>query len=354
MTTKKEQTKSFNRIGTFTVIPGTDADVSVPDPTECIIDTLLPKGFKTILAGTTGSNKSYYAMQEGMSIANDEDSFLGFKINKKGLKVLYVDTESGTNEMHRRYLRVKKTFAKWKGSDRFIMMSKTGSFSAIWDSLKTAIKKYEPDVVYIDCLYNSTTERDLAKSVNVSKFTDRITEIRDRYDLTIRIIHHFNKGGHELGLKMDRMSGASALQNWVEHLMLLSYTNVSSFRLLRIVKARGIDFPREYYGIEWDAENFQLSMLGIASNWKKYLLDENKVGKWQYALDEMPEKFATKDWLKTVVNKLGILKERQAKRWLQEMSIAKVIEDCGHGQWQKTDIKFVDELIDDDIVYFEE
>ena len=106
------------------------------------------------------------------------------------------------------------------------MMSKTGSFSAIWDSLKTAIKKYEPDVVYIDCLYNSTTERDLAKSVNVSKFTDRITEIRDRYDLTIRIIHHFNKGGHELGLKMDRMSGASALQNWVEHLMLLSYTNV--------------------------------------------------------------------------------------------------------------------------------
>ena len=82
-------------------------------------------------------------MQEGMSIANDEDSFLGFKINKKGLKVLYVDTESGTNEMHRRYLRVKKTFAKWKGSGRFTMMSKTGSFSAIWDSLKTAIKKYE-------------------------------------------------------------------------------------------------------------------------------------------------------------------------------------------------------------------
>ncbi len=342
--------QSFRKMGTFTVIPGTEADVVTPEPTVCIIDTLLPMGFKTILAGTTGSNKSYYAMQEGMSIANDEDTFLGFKINKKGLKVLYVDTESGPVEMHRRYLRLQKTFENWKGSARFTMLSKEGSFQNIWNALMDAIESFQPDMLYIDCLYNTTTDRDLTKSINVSKFTDRITEIRERYDLTIRIIHHFNKGQHDLGLTMDRMSGANALQNWVEHLMLLSYTCVSSLRLITIVKARGIDYPREYYGLDWDSEQFKLSMIGIVSDWKKYLLDENKIDKWQMALGQMAETFETKDWLNKVVHELGIVKERQAKRWLKEMSIAKIIEDCGHGNWRKTDMKFVDEILDNDIV----
>ena len=77
---------------------------------------------------------------------------------------------------------------------------------------------------------------------------------------------------------------------------------------------------------------------------------ENKIDKWQMALGQMAETFETKDWLNKVVHELGIVKERQAKRWLKEMSIAKIIEDCGHGNWRKTDMKFVDEILDNDIV----
>ena len=109
----------------FTVITGAEAEVIEPKPTEWIIDNLFPMGFKTILAGTTGCNKSIYAMQEGMSIANDEDTFLGFDIMKKGLSVLYVDTEVGRDELIRRYKRIKNSFQKWEnGIDRFTMLSK--------------------------------------------------------------------------------------------------------------------------------------------------------------------------------------------------------------------------------------
>ena len=93
----EKQNKTNNNSG-FTVITGSEADSYVPEPTNFIIDTLLPDGFKTVLAGTTGSNKSYFAMQEGMSIANGEETFLGFKILQPGLKVLYVDTEVGKTE----------------------------------------------------------------------------------------------------------------------------------------------------------------------------------------------------------------------------------------------------------------
>ena len=59
----------------YSIISAAEAENFQPEPTGYIIDTLVPKGFKTVLAGTTGSNKSYFAMQEGMSIANGEEEF---------------------------------------------------------------------------------------------------------------------------------------------------------------------------------------------------------------------------------------------------------------------------------------
>ena len=341
----EKQNKSNNNNG-FTVITGSEADFYVPEPTNFIIDTLLVEGFKTVLAGTTGSNKSYFALQEGMSIANGEETFLGFKILQPGLKVLYVDTEVGETELVRRYHRVKSNFPNWHGAEKFVMMSKNGINEEFWSALNKQIIKFMPDIVYIDCLYNAITHKDLTKNVNVFKFTDIVTKLQSDFNLTVRIIHHFNKGGHELGLTMDRMSGASALQNWAEHLTLLTYTNVPALRLLRIVKSRGTDYPREYYGIEWDAESFMLNRLGIVMNWMKYLVDMNKTEKWAKALQYMGKSFTTNDWVKTVSYKLHTVKERQAKNWLNEMSACGVIKKVKMGFWEKTDIEIVDDIIE--------
>ena len=95
------------KVGVFKVMTGSEANITVPKPTEWIIEKVFPKGFNTILAGTTGSKKSYYAMQMAMSIVNNEKHFTGWKINQKGFKVLYVDTEVGIDEMLRRYKSIK-------------------------------------------------------------------------------------------------------------------------------------------------------------------------------------------------------------------------------------------------------
>mgnify|MGYP000303600873 FL=1 len=54
------------------------------------------------------------------------------------------------------------------------------------------------------------------------------------------------------------MSGASALQNWVEHLILMTRTNVHSLRLIKIDKARGVDFTDNYYGLNWNTEKYKI------------------------------------------------------------------------------------------------
>ena len=331
----------------FTVITGAEAEVIEPKPTEWIIDNWFPMGFKTILAGTTGANKSIYAMQEGMSIANDEDTFLGFDIMKKGLSVLFVDTEVGEDELIRRYKRIKNNFQEWdNGIDRFTMLSKKGSFVYIWNELKQHVEEYRPDVLYIDCLYNSVIDRDISKGPSVAKFTDQITELKESFDLTIRIVHHFNKGFHEYGLNMDRMSGASVLQNWVEHLILMTRTNVHSLRLIKIVKARGVDFTDNYYGLNWNAEEFKLEMRGVVKNWEVLVLNDKKKYLWQKALEIMPNTFTTNDWVDVVVNDLKMVKERQAKKWLKEIELLGMIKKTKHGHWEKTSLGFVEDIIE--------
>ena len=119
--------------------------------------------------------------------------------------------------------------------------------------------------------------------------------------------------GNKFGLNMDRMSGASALQNWVEHLILMDRTNLHSMRLLKIVKARGVDFPNDYYGIQWNIDEFKLSMIGVVRDWKRFIIDEHKKKSWQQALNKIAEEFSTKDWVTRVSDELGLVKERQAK-----------------------------------------
>ena len=55
---------------------GKTASNTVPKPTEWIIENVLPKGFNSCLAGTTGSKKSMWAIQLGLSVASGEKDFV--------------------------------------------------------------------------------------------------------------------------------------------------------------------------------------------------------------------------------------------------------------------------------------
>ncbi len=131
--------------------------MNVPD-VEWIIEGFLPLGFKSILSGTTGSNKSYASMELGMRVAgaNEDGSseFLSYKIPRP-LKVLYIDIEVGQNEMLRRFQRLEKSIEVVR-QENFVMISLEGSFVDAWSTIKEATVKLKTDLVIIDNLYSST------------------------------------------------------------------------------------------------------------------------------------------------------------------------------------------------------
>ena len=323
----------------FKIMTGTEASNTTPKPTEWIVENILPKGFNSCLAGTTGSKKSMWAMQLALSVANGEKQFCGNTVRTSGIKVLYIDTEIGEDECVRRFHRIKKHM-DWKRNENWIMMCKGGTNMDIWEQTEEMIQSYRPELVVIDSMYNATSVTDFSKSTAMSKVTDALSIIKDRFNVTILVIAHFNKGGHELGLTIDRMQGSAVLQNWIEFQMLMVKTNEQDLNIWKVAKTRGVYHDNSCVGLKWD--DFWFTAKGVIEDIKPYLVTEEKKRKWTTILEDCPQRFDTNQWLNVFTTKYPDMSERTAKTWLKEASGTPMVKRISHGAYKKN-LELIDE-----------
>lgn len=330
----------LNKIGEFDVITGKKAlSMDVPD-VEWIIEGLLPKNYKAILGGTTGSNKSYFAMELSMRVANGSSRFIGYKILKQ-LRVLFIDLEVGKVELVRRFQRISNTIS-FKHHDNINLLSKSGTFTDCYDDILKAGQYFKSDLIVIDNLYSSVGDVDIGKADKIKPVLGRIDELKEKTGASILLIHHFNKLGNEMGLITDRMQGSSSLQNWMEYCILLTKTNQQDMRLMRIAKSRGTRQSEEVYGLRWNSDTFTLEMLGIVKNWQRLLSTDYKRQQWESALEGMADKFTTNDWLNKVECEMKMSRET-AFSWLRELQTNNMIEKIKQGNYCKTGMEIINE-----------
>ena len=310
---------------------GTDALKMVVPKQRMIIDNILPEHCQVILGGAEGSNKSFYSMQMGMAIANNDSEFLGFDINVKDLRVLFFDTECGINRLIRRY-QILAEKMDFKGGNRFYFASKRGTIVDVYDMLEREVKRIKPHIVIVDCLYNTLGGADSSRNNQLQPILNRITDIRIKYNLTTWIIAHMNKGGHEQGLHIDRINGGGALKNWVEHCILLTYTNDETIRLMRFDKSRDEGTPKCYYELEWDYP--MLKNLGVSTDWGSLLVTSEKKDKWDSVLRDLANEFTTNDF-KNQLCVIRKMSEKTATNYLAEMTTSKAIKKIKHGYYKK-------------------
>ena len=319
-------------IGAFTVLTGKRASVTTPPPTEWLIKRVLPKRFNSVIAGTTGSKKSMYAMQLGMSLANGEKEFCGNKIIPKRTNVLYVDTEIGAYGVHRRYKNIMRNM-NWSGDEYFNAIAKGGSVMDIWGMVHEAYQYFRPELIIFDSLYNSTSCDDFSRAGQIQKVTNALTEFKERHGVSVLAVHHFNKGGNEMGLDIDRMSGAAQLKNWLEWCMLLIKTNVKDFNLWQVAKVRDFDHDESVIGLKWN--DFWFKTEGVIDDYKPFLITDEKRNKWQSVLEGCSEQFDTQSWLNVFGSKYPTMTERTGKQWLKECSDSPMANKLSHGIYKK-------------------
>ena len=316
----------------FTIMTGKEASNATPKPTEWIVEGVLPKQFNSCIAGTTGSKKSMWAIQLALSVANGEKEFCGNKIKTSGIKALYIDTEIGEDELLRRFHRIK-AHMDWKGNDNWMMMSKGGTTMDIWEQTEEMIQAWRPELIVIDSMYNATSVSDFSKPTGMSKVTTALSILKDRYGITILLVAHFNKSGHEFGLIIDRMQGSAVFQNWIEFQILMIRTNEQDLNIWQVAKTRGVFHDESYVGLKWD--DFWFTSEGVIEDIKPYLITDEKKNKWQSILEDCPEKFDTNQWLNVFNVKYPEMSKRTAKTWLKEASGTPMLKKISHGLYQK-------------------
>jgi hypothetical protein len=335
---KEFQLEIPKKIGDFHIMTGKEASKTIPPPSEWLVENVLPKKFNCLLSGMTGAKKSMYSMQLGMYLANGEKEFCGNKIIPRKTNVLYVDTENGINESHRRYKAIQEKM-NWDGNEYFNMISKSGSVKDVWDSVHEAYHLFRPELIIFDSLYNSTSVGDFSRADQIQKVTNSLTEFKDMYGITILAIHHFNKGGNELGLDIDRMTGAAQLKNWLEWCILMIKTNVMDFNLWKVVKSRGFPHDESIIGLQWN--DFRFEAKGVIEDYKPFLITEEKKIKWQIILEDCPEQFDSCQWLNVFNSKFN-MSERTGRQWLKECSDSPMLEKTSHDHYQKK-LKMINE-----------
>jgi len=352
-----EELKSLTNIGDFKMIRPNDISETNIKPLEWFIEGLRPKGFQSVLGGTTGSGKSLLMMQEAMCIATGSD-FLGYEIPAKQ-KVLYVDTEVGTNEFQRRFLALKRqhNFNQNDLDRHFLAISKMGNFVDAYDNIEQIIKKFRPHLVYIDNLYTSTGVDDISMNKYIKIPLQRIAMIMEKYNTSVCVICHFTKPtSNEATFELHKIAGGSFLQNWAGFVQIMCRTNNEGLRLFRQVKTRGTANQNEVWGINWNYDTDSkgqlikagFTMEGIEFNWNHLLEKPEVMELYMEILSEWNEgdRFDTKDWLNACNNHPEInVEERQMRRKLKQcvkLGLVKEFQDGKYKNYVRTSLKFRD------------
>jgi len=330
-----EQKKSFE------VTTAADLLKITPKPVDWIVEDLVAKGVKTVIGGMTGANKSYFVMEMAVRIACGIGEFMGHAI-KKDYSVLYVNLEISNDEVNRRIQKIiSNLHVTHEGLQNLhINVFDNETFDDVWEKIGNTVEKVKPELLIVDNLYASTNVN-LSRNDEIKKLLRRIDNVVTANDISLILVAHFNKSMGETELSLERMQGASSLQNWIEFGILLGRSSVNTeYRLMRIVKSRISNASHHHFLLQWSNDTHLFTKKGIVENPSVHFMPVNKLGQYKEALDEMDDRFDTARFLNVVENQFN-LTSRTGDRWIADLLTAGLIKKEKQGLFKKTDLEII-------------
>lgn len=330
-----EQKKSFE------VTTAADLLKITPKPVDWIVEDLIAKGVKTVIGGMTGANKSYFVMEMAVRIACGIGEFMGHGIPKQ-YKVLYVNLEISNDEVNRRIQKIISNLnVDYEGLTNLnINVFDNDTFDDVWEKIGNTVEKVKPELLIVDNLYASTSIN-LSRNDEIKKLLRRIDNVVTSNDISLILVAHFNKSMGEQELSLERMQGASSLQNWIEFGILLGRSSINTeYRLMRIVKSRISNASQHHYLLQWSNDTHLFTKKGVVENPMAHFIATNKMKQYKEALQEMDDIFDTARFLNVVENQFN-LTTRTGDRWISDLLTAGLIKQEKKGLYRKTELEII-------------
>jgi len=186
------------------------ADASDPSTLPpVLIDTILHKGCKMILSGSSKAGKTLALMHLGLAAANGL-SWMGHKINQE-CKVVYLDFELVPRLAKERIKSiVQHPDNKYSPTKNYLYCGLRGQNRSL-DELALHIqniKDFDPDLVIVDPFYKLGGEYDENDAGSVSAVLNKMERFSEQLGCAFVYAHHFSKGNKAETDHIDRASGS--------------------------------------------------------------------------------------------------------------------------------------------------
>ena len=217
-------------------------------PPEPIIDQILYENGIGLIAGADGVGKSIIALQAACSIALGVP-FLGYFEIPKPKQVLLIQLELENGDLSQRFIKQQRWFnnnyskhnSNWSNLQMSIIEQDTKMFVDQWDKIEATIieNQFNDSVLIIDNLYTSTNIN-VSDNADLSKLLSRISEIKRRYELTIILVNHHNKGTYkEKMLSKDMIRGGKLMTDFATNVFQMAESTLNTeLRMGKITKLR--------------------------------------------------------------------------------------------------------------------
>ncbi len=195
--------------------------------TEPYVEGILSSDGGGWIGGEEKLGKTYYALEEALCLALGEPVSGRFAVPWRR-RVLFIEEEDSPRRTQQRM----KALLRGHGGDPedLSLLSALDAWFRIdvWSGftfdavemvarLELAIADFRPSVVYIDVL-RKVTLRDLNKAVEASALLGTLDQLRRKYGVLFRIIHHYRKAqGFRAGRGSQEISGSFVLGAWAEN-----------------------------------------------------------------------------------------------------------------------------------------
>ena len=179
-----------------------------PEPPEAMIEGILRKGHKMLVAGPSKVGKSY--LLQGLCVAvADGREWLGFKCRKS--KVAYVNLEidkySCLNRVREIYAAMGRELETEGNLVIWSLTGHTAPLDEMCDDLISDIQKYGYELVVLDPAYKILMG-DENNATEMSRFFGELDKICKETGAAVILCHHHSKGYQANKRSMDRASGS--------------------------------------------------------------------------------------------------------------------------------------------------
>ena len=186
-----------------------DFAAHVPAPPSQVIDGVLHRGCKMILAGTSKSNKSWFLLDLAISVASGQ-AWWGRRC--EWVPVVYVNFELPQWAMAQRIGAMCHARPECKFDPKMLaiwnLRGKSADMSVLRPRLEKKLAGTKFGLIIIDPAYKVLGDRDENANGEIASLMNEFEELAQSTGAAIVIAHHFAKGDSTAKSAMDRMSGA--------------------------------------------------------------------------------------------------------------------------------------------------